>query len=450
MILGITILAIWPGLGIGVLVSTIIVDAWRERVLAHSRYKEQLLKLVSVFANRQQGAKTWYLEKDLLAEMILIIPHVPHSYSYVRIRSLELAREFARLGHAVQCLTWAAPDGIAPRPRLTRIGDLLSEINVEQRDDLSFVRMPIASFGRILRFSKRLNAWRLNRWIRKNKIDLVINASALWWSVLARSPAFYVYDVVDDHVRQTSNYPRLDRAIGNHFDKECRKADLVIASSLEQVRLVEERVEVKPLYVPNGVDLAAYRSVTPAQVAEQRERLGLKDKWVIGYIGKHNYWSGVGFLLQVFDVLRRQCSDAHLLIVGGGVEVDTYAPERSDDPDVTFLGLRPVSEMPLLFNLIDVGVLPFRCIPFTDSALPLKILEYGASRKQVVASPLRELQNHRFPYVELVPEDDVHGWVAALQALRQREWRSEWDHRVDQFDWRATARKLIAEIEARR
>ena len=380
--------------------------------------------------------------------MILVIPHRP--YSHVRIRSIELARGFTRLGYAVQCLTWTESGESGLSSRLMRVGKLLSSTNAEQRDDLSFVNIPIADFGRMLRFSKRLNAWRLDRWIRGNKIDLVINASALWWSVPARSPAFYVYDVVDDHVRQTSNYPRLDRAIGEHFDRECRKADLVTASSLEQVRLVEERAGVKPLYVPNGADVAAYRSITPAQVAEERERLGLKDKWVIGYLGNHNYWSGVGFLLEVFDVLRRQAADAHLLIVGGGVEVDTYAPERSDDPDVTFLGLRPVSEMPLLFNLIDVGVLPFRCIPFTDSALPLKILEYGASRKQVVASPLRELQNHRFPYVELVPEDDVHGWVAALQALRQREWRSEWDHRVDQFDWRATARKLIAEIEARR
>ena len=77
MALGGGLLAIWPGLGIGVLLSAIVVDAWRERVLAHSRYKEQLLKLVSVFSNRQQGAKTWYLEQDLLADGK---GHVPTSH----------------------------------------------------------------------------------------------------------------------------------------------------------------------------------------------------------------------------------------------------------------------------------------------------------------------------------------------------------------------------------
>ncbi len=104
--------------------------------------------------------------------------------------------------------------------------------------------------------------------------------------------------------------------------------------------------------------------------------------------------------------------------------------------------------MPFFFTLADVGVLPFERSPFTDDALPLKIIEYGAARKPVVATPLSELQRLELPNV-LFAERNPEAWAERLETALELEWRFAWDSTFDRFRWDGIVDGLVRAIENR-
>jgi hypothetical protein len=106
------------------------------------------------------------------------------------------------------------------------------------------------------------------------------------------------------------------------------------------------------------------------------------------------------------------------------------------NPDVIFTGPIPPEQIATCFQAVDIGVLPFQICPFTDNALPLKILEYGAARKRVLATPLKELKTLAFPHVSLL-EPDPALWSAALEqeAKAPSPWNPGWDSVIAGYDW---------------
>ena len=98
----------------------------------------------------------------------------------------------------------------------------------------------------------------------------------------------------------------------------------------------------------------------------------------------------------------------------------------------------PVSpdEAAAWFHATDIGVLPFEPCPFTHNALPLKVLEYGAARKTVLASPLKELQTLQLPHVRLLPLER-QAWAQALldEAHSPTPWEPAWDAVIERYDW---------------
>ena len=60
-------------------------------------------------------------------------------------------------------------------------------------------------------------------------------------------------------------------------------------------------------------------------------------------------------------------------------------------PNVHFLGERPYSELPKYLCDFDVCLIPFKKTPLTEATHPIKIYEYFAAGKPVVATNMAEL-----------------------------------------------------------
>jgi glycosyltransferase involved in cell wall biosynthesis len=99
-------------------------------------------------------------------------------------------------------------------------------------------------------------------------------------------------------------------------------------------------------------------------------------------------WHGVDDLLAAFGSVRRDVSDAQLLLVGGGPEEHALrrhevalAPENA----VVFTGQVEQDQVPGYVRRFDVAVAPYR--PQDDFYFyPLKVLEYLAAGVPVVYS----------------------------------------------------------------
>lgn len=387
---------------------------------------------------------------------ILCIPHQPHRN--LRVRTLEMAQYLAEAGnHQVFVLAWQPGEpgtwGAVGKLRTRLIEALISirqPVRIEPDDaipNLHWVRLPylLAPWPWCQRFNRR----QVTRFVNEHRIEAVINANAYHFPVPHQPGLRYIYDVVDDHLNEGSGpHWRRTRAFTL---AELGKADAAAVISHGLQELVSGfGAGSKTHLIPNGVNLAAYRQADEDRVKAIRLEYGLDGRFAIVYIGNHGWWSGLAFLLSVFERFHRIVPDSKLLVVGPGGEVPTLE-RQSNREGVVFTGPVPPKDVAAWFHATDIGVLPFDLCSFTHHALPLKVLEYGAARKRVLASPLKELETLDLPFVERLPPD-VDTWVRALvdEAKQPGSWQPDWDDVVANYDWQRVLSPLIPLLEADR
>jgi len=371
---------------------------------------------------------------------VLVIPHV--SVTGARIRSWELATRLARF-FDVYYLTWSPRKYGAPR-RLDRLraelGDALRRARLAEEDGVHVIRCSTLYHGGPA--AAWYNSHELRRLIVRFGIDVVINAGKLF-SPRFEIPVPYVFDLVDDHA--AGCLPRHRPSIESWIAREIQRADAVTTVSHQLVKLVKERYQHDAIYLPNGADFSPpdCTAINAAQCL--RSSLGLEGRFVIGYIGHHGEWSGLPFLVETFTHLRRVDPAASLLVVGGGSDADRLAAGGVPE-GVLLVGPVPPRQVRAHFLALDLGVLPFARNAFTDSAMPLKILEYAAARKLVVATPLTELATLRLPNV-LLTESQVATWVQALSQARDTRWQPAWLAHFQPFEWTRIAARLARIVQ---
>jgi glycosyltransferase involved in cell wall biosynthesis len=199
---------------------------------------------------------------------------------------------------------------------------------------------------------------------------------------------------------------------------------------------------------PDAVDLARYRDLESLRKPARR-RLGLPgDARVVVYTGHLYEHKGVGTLLDAARLLP----DIRFLIVGGWPDDVTRVREKHASlANVDFRGFVPNAEIPAHLAAADVCALPNSAADDSASwTSPLKLFEYMASRRPIVAtgipavrSVLRDGEN-----AVLVAPDDPPALAAAIRSIlaaphhaAQLAQRARQD--VERFTWDRRAQAIL-------
>ena len=97
------------------------------------------------------------------------------------------------------------------------------------------------------------------------------------------------------------------------------------------------------------------------------------------------------------------------------------------------------------FAATDLGLYPGDSKPYFDAACPLKVLEYTAARRPVVATDLEELRRLAFPNVRLAPPDPERFASAIMTSLCEPTEFAD----VSGFEWATlaqTVRQTLAKL----
>lgn len=109
----------------------------------------------------------------------------------------------------------------------------------------------------------------------------------------------------------------------------------------------------------NAVDLSVYHYY-PAEREILRADLGIKDKIVIGHVGRFSEQKNHKFLIEIFSEIKKQNENAVLLLVGGNGNLEVSVREKISEyglaDSVVFAGIR--SDIPQLMSAMDVFVMP--------------------------------------------------------------------------------------------
>ncbi len=223
---------------------------------------------------------------------------------------------------------------------------------------------------------------------------------------------------------------RLTRALETHV---VRRADAVavICAGLRTDLAARGVPPAKVMVSPNGVDLHMFGDPPPPDTALAAE-LGLVGKDVVGFIGSFYDYEGLDDLIAAMPLLAGKCSDAHLLLVGGGPMEAALRYQAAASPAadrIHFVGRVPHDQVERYYSLIDILAYPRKAMRLTDLVTPLKPLEAMAQRRLVAASDVgghRELIEDGVTGT-LFPPDDPAGMALALAGMFAD--RDGWEHR---------------------
>ena len=148
------------------------------------------------------------------------------------------------------------------------------------------------------------------------------------------------------------------------------------------------------LVAPNAVSQEFFPS-QPRHLARSQLNISQQDR-LIGYIGNLETLGmkkGIDNLIEAFSLLCQIHQHLHLLIVGGPQDLINFYQQQvirlNLSQQVTFTGAKPFSQIPTYLQACDILTIPFPNQPhFAHHASPIKLYEYMASGKPIVASKL--------------------------------------------------------------
>lgn len=244
----------------------------------------------------------------------------------------------------------------------------------------------------------------------------------------------------------------------------CRRADriLVVSPYLENHLLDLGIDSEKIVLMPNAAEPERYYS-TNGHTGQIREKYGLHRKIVVGFIGSFRPWLDLDLLLDSAKLLLNYHHPVHFLLVGDGASrtrLESRVQSEGLSNHVTFTGYVPQDEAPAYINAMDITVAPYPRLPSFHFS-PLKIFEYMAAAKPVIAS--------RYPDIEAIIEDEHNGILvepgavgaltqAILELLEDKELRQRLGYRArctvqEKHTWKRNAEqivKLYEEVHRRR
>jgi glycosyltransferase involved in cell wall biosynthesis len=130
-------------------------------------------------------------------------------------------------------------------------------------------------------------------------------------------------------------------------------------------------------------------------IGNVRQKYSLGDSKLIVYVGTLDKARCLHVLIQAFSRVKQE-RRSKLLIVGDGTDrenLERLAHESGMEDDVVFTGWVPESDLVQCIATADLGVSPVPPLSFYKVSSPIKVLEYLAMAKPVVAS--EEILEHK-------------------------------------------------------
>ena len=138
------------------------------------------------------------------------------------------------------------------------------------------------------------------------------------------------------------------------------KADYVTMPTVSAIEMfgAHDKVSVPMVAISNGIDLQRFHPATNKKPL--RKKFDLPDGPIVTYIGRIDAEKHIPVLLKAFADVQEQLG-AHLLIVGGGTELDNLqylADDFEVGEHVTFTGKVSDEDLLLLHQVGDVFAMP--------------------------------------------------------------------------------------------
>ena len=223
-----------------------------------------------------------------------------------------------------------------------------------------------------------------------------------------------VNGIIIDEIRISNRADGLSRKIINYLEtQKFQKADryIVVTSKMRDVLKKDYFVpKSKITFVENGANTSLFK---PSNKTVAKNQLGLcESNNYLCFIGTLSRYQGIDIFIKALPVILREGKNTVALIVGDGEikdEINKLITQLELTNYVELSGKVPYTQVPLFINASEICVAPFIGERNQRIGLsPLKIYEYLACGKPVVASKIKGIEMlEQINAGNLVPPGDI-------------------------------------------
>ncbi|HKX29317.1 MAG TPA: glycosyltransferase family 4 protein [Blastocatellia bacterium] len=305
-------------------------------------------------------------------------------------RTFEHARHWASLGHQVTVIT-----GFPNHPTGTIRPEYRGQfVKREQIEQIHLLRTWVycaankAFFRRILNFLSFFCSSLLLGSVMTGRPDVVVGTSPQFFcavaayllSLVKRAP--YVFEVRDIWPQSAIElgvlkHPLLIKILEALELHLYRRAALIIvvAESTRRYLIGKGLSGDKIKLVPNGIDAKFLAAAGPSP-ALIREGFGLRDRFIVSYIGTHGMSHALDVVLHAAKKLQSEPA-VHFLFVGEGAEKERLKRLSLELQlnNSTFVDQQPRDRILAFYRASDVSLVPLKRLPIFRKVLPSKLFE---------------------------------------------------------------------------
>ncbi|BCO09778.1 hypothetical protein GF1_21540 [Desulfolithobacter dissulfuricans] len=352
---------------------------------------------------------------------VVVFPVIDYHFRVQRPQ--HLARGLADMGHRVFYLSTTFGDGEPGATLLEQVGEriYLCQLTIPGPHPVIYEQVPNEHQKRWL-----LDAMDRLMWsVGLGQVVALVD-HPFWRPVAMALPdAVVVYDCMDDHGGFSNNSEEILQA-----EKQLlREADLVVTTSAplsEKISRIRENILIR-----NAADSLWFSEPPPALLYSSKRP-------VVGYFGAISEWFDMELVIRA----ARACPEFDFVLVGSTFMCDTREAEEIEN--IHFIGEVPYTSLKGYLYAFDVCMIPFKLIELIQCTNPVKLYEYLAAGKPVVATDMPELRLVR-EHVYL--SKDLDDFIAnirkamdsgndrdAIEARRKFALENQWTNRVEALE----------------
>lgn len=206
-----------------------------------------------------------------------------------------------------------------------------------------------------------------------------------WSNIITQLSMPVVYDCMDNHQGFSDN----GKHLANLEKKLFEKSNITIVSSKFLNKLAVANNCMNITVIPNAGD---YNHFSPSLKDEQLIPIDIADipHPIIGYYGALSDW----FDTDILETTASQNPDKSFVLIGN-VTNSKIVTLSNIYKNIHLLGEKSYAELPKYLKQFDVCTIPFILNDLIKATHPVKIFEYFAAGKPVVATKMPEIMEYK-------------------------------------------------------
>lgn len=220
--------------------------------------------------------------------------------------------------------------------------------------------------------------------------------------------------------------------------------DNIVLVSSEELKKDSLRYRQKVYFLPNACTPNYFKAKRDlSKINKKMQNIVKRKKTIIGFFGALACWLDYDLLIKV----AKSRQDLSFVFIGPDIDSSSYKLKQSNLDNVFLMGIVPFHQLKHYAIWFDVSIIPFSLRDLTHAVSPVKLFEYMAIGKPIVATNTKELKKYKSVLLADSADEFVKQIDNALKKQNDKNYKKIMQKELSKNTWDHRAKEIIEAIK---